>query len=581
MIRLEGISKTYGSRSLFTDVSFTLGKKERCALIGRNGTGKSTLCKILVGDVEADSGEIILPRGYTIGYLRQHLVFTHPTVREETLHAAPQREPHEADALLCGLGFTVEDLTRSPDEFSGGYQLRIELAKTLLQKPDLLLLDEPTNYLDIVSIRFLERVLKHWHGECIVISHDRSFLNRVCTHCLGLQRGSIRKVEGDTSAYFSRILEDEMRITRENENLKKQKAHLTKYVERFRFKASKASQAQSKLKALEKLGEIEDLADEHALSFSFSEAPHPGKQVAKVKNISFSYDVPLIRGVSFEIMKGERLAIVGKNGCGKSTMLKLLSKELTPSSGHISFSMNAQSGVFGQTNVERLDPEWTVLQAIGKANPVLKEQEVRLIAGQMLFHKDEAKKKIGVLSGGEKSRVLMGRVLATPSNILFLDEPTNHLDLESVEALLRAIHAFSGAVVLITHNEWILDAISFDKIIACREDGQHVHLGNYASFMEAIGWNDEQNTKPAKQHASGNDYAERKALRNKIQSLEKTITKKEKQRASLEAQLITLAEEEKHADILDVSAVLENVATEVETLYHELDALYIEQEDYQ
>jgi len=578
MIRVENLEKSFGARELFSSVSFALGKKERCALLGRNGTGKSTLMKILVGDLESDGGSMVAPKEYTIGYLKQHLHFTKGSIREEVLSSNKKAEPYEADALLCGLGFSPQQLSDPPELFSGGYQLRVELAKTLLQKPDLLLLDEPTNYLDIVSIRFLERTLKHWPGECIIISHDRSFLDRVCTHCLGLHRGGIRKVAGGTDAYFSRIREDEQRQVRENENLKKQKAHLTKFVEKFRYKASKASQAQSKLKAIEKLGEIDELEDEVVLSFAFAEKNHPGKQITAIKNISFQYETPLIQDVSFDILKGERIAIVGKNGCGKSTLLRLLSGDLSAQKGHIKYSMNATIGYFGQTNVERLDPRWTIYDAIKRSNEKLKDLEVRQIAGQMLFHKNDVHKTIDVLSGGEKARVLLGRILASECNLLLLDEPTNHLDIESVEALIHALKSFAGSVVIVTHNEWILQALELDKIILCKEGEQLIHLGDYPTFLELVGWGDDEPKKEKPKKKESNSREELKAIRSQIRTLEKELPKLEKEKGKIEAQLVELAQVEDREELVKQSEKFEKLSAEIESLYTSLDLLYSEED---
>lgn len=579
MIRIEDLEKSFASRLLFSNVSFTLGKKERCALLGRNGSGKSTLLRMIVGDIELDKGEVITPKGYTMGYLRQHLSFSHPSIRAEVLSANTKAEPYEADALLCGLGFSPDHLTEPPEKFSGGYQLRIELAKTLLQKPDLLLLDEPTNYLDIVSIRFLERLLKHWQGECLIISHDRSFLDRVCTHCLGLHRGGIRKVEGGSDAYFSRIKEDENRQMRENENLRKQKAHLTKFVERFRYKASKAGQAQSRVKALEKLGEIEELEDETTLSFSFAEKTHPGKQIGSIKNISFKYQAPLIQDVTFDILKGDRIAIIGKNGCGKSTLLKLLSGELGPQRGHIKYSMNAEIGYFGQTNVEQMNPQWTIYDAIKLANPKLKDLEVRNIAAQMLFHKDDVHKTIEVLSGGEKARVLLGRILATECNLLLLDEPTNHLDIESVEALITALKQFRGAIVIVTHNEWILQALELEKIILCKEGMQLVHLGDYDTFLDTLGWGDDEpkKEKPKKQNSENRDAL--KSIRSQIRVLEKELSNREKEKDRLEKKLVELSSKEEVETVLEHSNSFEKLIAEIDSLYVSLELLYQEEEE--
>lgn len=573
MLSVTNVAKSFGGRELFDEITFTLTKKERCALLGRNGSGKSTLMKILASELEADAGEILVPQGYTIGYLRQHMSFSKASIREEVLLGRADAMPYEADTLLCGLGFTTGQLDDAPSSFSGGYQLRVELAKTLIGAPDLLLLDEPTNYLDIPSIRFLERTLHRWPGECIIISHDRSFLDRVCTHCMGLSRKRLKRQQGKTSEFFQALALEEESKRRENENIRKQKAHLTKYVERFRFKASKASQAQSKMKAIERLGQIDDLVDEVQLAFSFSEAPHPGKQILSVKNVCFSYDKPLIEKVSFDVLKGDRIAIIGKNGCGKTTLLRLLAQELAPAAGHLKYSMNATMGYFAQTNVSKLKPSETIYQAIKRANDRLKEQQVRDIAGQMLFSNEDIFKEIKVLSGGEKARVLLGQLIATPTNLLLLDEPTNHLDIESTEALLHAIERFTHAVIIVTHNEWILEAFKPDTIILCHEKGQTIHMGDYPSFLEKIGWDEEKPVKAPKPKKPKVGNEELKAKKKQIRLLEKEIAQLEGKKERINAEILQHIEEG-GGDFAKLSQSLHATEEKIERLFTQLEKAY-------
>lgn len=591
MLFIENISKAFGGRELFSEVNVVLQPKERYALIGRNGSGKSTLLKIIAGLEQSDAGSVRLAKGVQMGYLAQHITLHATTVLDEVLHASPESPKHEAEALLCGLGFEEKQLNESPTLFSGGYQLRIELAKTLIKKPDILLLDEPTNYLDITSIRFLERFLKRWQGSMIIISHDQSFLDSICTHTMGLYRRQLRRFQGNCENYFHKIREEEENKRRENENIRKQKAHLTKFVERFRYKASKAGQAQSKLKAIEKLGEIEDLEDETTLSFAFHEKEHPGKQILSVKNLHFSYsNETLIRDVSFDLLKGETLAIIGKNGCGKSTFLRILSKELQPKQGHLKFSMNAQSGYFGQTNVQRLLESATILEEIRQSNPKLKDQEARNIAGQMLFSGEDMFKRIEVLSGGEKARVLLGKLVAKPTNLLLLDEPSNHLDIESTEALLHALNQFEGAKVIVTHNEWVLNKLNVNKILACFEKRQVLHLGDYASFQEKFSWDETSTAQPKKKKMSKAQRAQRvqeradqlRPIRQKIAQLEREIVQLEKKKKTLEESLLILYQTDDGDRIAEATKEFHVIEKQLNSTYQLLEeSLEQEEEIYQ
>lgn len=497
MIQVDGLTLAYHGVPLFEDASFSIQPGERCSLVGRNGTGKSSLFRILSGKETPDRGTISTRKNYLIGTLDQHIVFTQPTLIEEAaLGLRPEERDflYKAETILFGLGFTEKDLERSPQEFSGGYQLRLHLTKVLVGEPDCLLLDEPTNYLDIVSIRWFTNFLRDWKGEFILISHDREFLDSVSTHTMGIHRQKVAKVKGNSIHFYEQIMQKEIIHEKTRQNLEKKREHLQGFIDRFGAKASKATQAQSKQKLLGRIPVLENLKDLYQLDFEFKMANFPGKKMLEVNDISFSYDNnsehPLIKKLSLSIEKGERIAIIGKNGRGKSTILRLLAGELEPLHGIAKRSDNLAIGYFGQTNIDRLHPKNTIEEEIASANTKLTYTQTKAICGLMMFSGDKAKKTNSVLSGGEKSRVLLGKIIAAPCNLLLLDEPTHHLDLESIEALIDAIEDFEGAVIIVTHSELILKRIALDKIVVCHEGRQDMFLGTYEEFLDKAGWHD-------------------------------------------------------------------------------------------
>lgn len=519
-LKVENLSLGYGAELLFCGVSFTLQRGEHCSLVGRNGTGKSTLLRLLSGQEHADSGHITMPKGYKLGFLQQHIDFSQTTLLAEAMLGLPssQREcRYLAERVLSGLGFSIGELEKPPKEFSGGYQLRLHLAKVLLSDPDCLLLDEPTNYLDIVSLRWLRRFLQEWPGEFILISHDREFLDSVSTHTMGIHRKQVRKIAGSTDDYFMQILQDEEVYEKTRVNIERKKVHAEKFIERFGAKATKAAQAASRQKMVARLPTLEKLKDLYNLDFQFNTAPFFGRKMAEMAAVSFSYQpaMPLISQLSLTLERGERLAIVGKNGRGKSTILRLLAQDLSPQGGDITYGDNVLVGYFGQTNVDRLNPTLTVEEEIATANASLGYTAIRGICGLMMFNGDSAKKPVNVLSGGERSRVLLGKIIAKPCNLLLLDEPTHHLDIESIEALIDALEDFSGGIVLVTHSELILQRLLFDKILVCHHARQELFLGDYAAFLEKDGWHDntEAATQPQPRKKGADAAADRLARR--------------------------------------------------------------------
>ncbi|MCB0344741.1 MAG: ABC-F family ATP-binding cassette domain-containing protein, partial [Bdellovibrionales bacterium] len=502
MIQIDNISKSFGSQQLFSDASFSVGRGERIGLVGRNGHGKSTLLKIIAGTESSDSGEIHFPKDYRVGYLSQKLDFSAASVLEECSKTLKKNEDgwletHRAEAILHGLGFSEHQFAMRPSELSGGFQVRLQLAKLLVSHPDLLLLDEPSNYLDIVSLRWLTKFLRSWSGELILVTHDRGFMDQIITHTVGVHRTKVRKVPGSTSYYYSQVALEEEFHEKTRVNQEKKRAQAEEFISRFRAKATKARAVQSRVKALDRMEQLEQLENISNLEFSFQYSPTQSKWLMKVSDISFGYtEEPLMESISFAVGADDRIGVIGKNGRGKTTLLNLIAGELNPTSGEISLGANTKLAYFGQTNVDRLSPNLTIEQEVQSVNPSLSRTSVRNICGAMMFEGELAEKRIEVLSGGERARVLLGKVLASPANLLLLDEPTNHLDMESTEALTRAIEQFRGAIILVAHSEDMLRK-TVDKLVVFDGGRASVFDGTYDDFVERVGWSEEEQASEA------------------------------------------------------------------------------------
>lgn len=497
MIIASNLEKSFGAQSLFEGVSFLINKGERVGLVGKNGAGKSTLFKMILGKEEPDAGTLSAPKGYRIGALEQIIRFTQPTVLKECVQALSpdkQWDQYKAEIILSGLGFTDQDFHKDPDTFSGGYQVRINLCKALLANPNMLLLDEPTNYLDILSLRWLREYLNKWPGEMVLITHDRDFMDRVTTHTLGLHRKQAKKVAGGTIKYYEQIVQEEEAYELTRKNLESKRKEMQALIDRFKAKASKATMAQSRVKMMEKMGTMEKLSTEKNLGFKFNHRPCPGKIIMEVKNLAFSYDNKpennIFSEVSFSIGRHDRIGIIGANGKGKSTLLNCLAGDLSPNSGSITTHPALCVGHFGQTNIDRLEPGNQVLGEILNSNPSLSLQAAHTICGAMMFSGDLAKKKVSVLSGGERSRLLLGKIISHPTNLLLLDEPSHHLDVESIEAMIEELNDYAGAVVIVTHSELLLRTLAQNLIIFHQGRAQFFR-GGYDDFLEKVGWEGE------------------------------------------------------------------------------------------
>ena len=603
MLQADNLHKSYGTQVLFDKVGFTVNPGERVGLVGRNGHGKTTLFRIILGQEKADSGVISTPGGYTIGHLSQHISFQENTILEEACLSLPDNdtgidETYKAETVLMGLGFSTADFSLDPRDLSGGFQIRLNLAKVLVSDPNLLLLDEPTNYLDIVSMRWLGQFLRNWKKELIIITHDRSFMDSVTNHTMAIHRSRIKKVSGPTEKVYGQLLMEEEIYEKTRSNDEKKRKEVEQFINRFRAKATKAKAVQSRIKSLQRKDEKAKLDELRNLEFTFNEAPFTGRQYMEIKNLSFAFDpvAPrLIDDLSFFVGKGERIAIIGKNGKGKTTLLNLLAGELTPLAGTVTRHKNMKLAYFGQTNIVRLDPGKTVEQEIMDAHPDQNRGVARGICGVMMFPGDNALKKISVLSGGEKSRVLLGKLLLSPTNMLLLDEPTNHLDMESTDSLLEAVDAFSGSVIIVTHSEMILHALA-TRLIVFDDGNVTLFEGTYQDFLDRVGWKDEEGPVQAEnEEASPQDTkVSKKQLRriraDLINKKSKSLGGLQKKIDATESEIVRLEEkiENDNKDLLDASVkgdgetikrlskAIHDAKFRVERLFYELEHLHDE-----
>ena len=566
MLKVSGLEKTYGSQVIFDNVSFVINPGERIGLVGRNGHGKTTLFKMILGEEHPDAGAISVPKHYTIGHLSQHIRFTEDTVLKEGCLSLPVSEDgidesYKVETILMGIGFTRDDFDRSPLLLSGGYQIRLNLAKVLVSEPNLLLLDEPTNYLDIVSMRWLTRFLRNWKNELMIITHDRNFMDSVTTHTMAIHRYKMQKIAGNTQKMYQQILQQEEIHEKTRINDAKKREEIEEFVNRFRAKATKAKAVQSRVKSLEKMGNLEKLSNIKTLDFSFKSAPFQGKWLMNATDISFSYQQDgqkLIDGLTIAVGKNDRVAIIGKNGKGKTTLLDILAGELQPQTGIINHNQNSALAYFGQTNVNRLSLQKTIEQEIMDTHPDCSKGAARKICGIMMFSGNNALKKIDVLSGGEKSRVLLGKLLVTPANLLLLDEPTNHLDMDSIDSLVEAIEEFDGGVIIVTHSELILNAVA-TRLIVFDNDKVTVFEGNYQEFLDRVGWESEREEGEARETRSSSkqkkniNKKELRRLRAQLnEKCSKTLGPLQKMIADMEKDIMIL---EKDVEIESIALV--------------------------
>jgi ATP-binding cassette subfamily F protein 3 len=538
MLRLEHISKIYPTGEVLKDVNWEVKVGDRIGLVGVNGAGKSTQLKIIAGEIEPTAGEVIRPTSLHIAYLTQEFeVDPTRTVREEfwrafgeanTVHeslAQVQRDmetadPEELDKLIHKLdrlqrqfealdgygleaqiekilpemGFEAEDGDRLVSAFSGGWQMRMSLGKILLQKPDLLLLDEPTNHLDLETIEWLETYLKGVKTPMVIVSHDREFLDRLCTQIVETERGVSTTYLGNYSAYLQQKAEmQESQMSayeRQQKELEKQQT----FVDRFRASATRSTQAKSREKQLEKIERIEaPTANLRTLHFRFPPAPRSGREVVKIKDLVHAYDEKILfLGADLLIERGDRVAFLGPNGAGKSTLLHLMMGMEQPTEGTVELgNHNVIPGYFEQNQAEALDLRRTVMETIHDEVPEWKNEEVRTLLGRFLFSGETVFKKVESLSGGEKARLALAKMLLRPANLLILDEPTNHLDIPAKEMLEEAIQNYDGTVIIVSHDRYFISQVA-NKIVEIRDGEFRTYLGDYHYYLDKIAEEKEQ-----------------------------------------------------------------------------------------
>ena len=529
MIQLQGAGKRFGHKLLFENCDWLITPKEKTGLVGGNGTGKSTILKIICGLESLDYGSISYTKGIKLRYLPQDgltlsgrsvfaecmTVFAdlHEMERElETLHhslaeldplgaeysAAADRLHHidsefrnrdgyaieaQVGTVLDGLGFHKDDWTRRTEEFSGGWQMRIALAKLLLEKPNLLLLDEPTNHLDLEARNWLEQYLTSYPFGYVLISHDRYFLDTTVNRTVEVWNKKVWFYSGNYEKYLAQKAERKMQLEAAYKNQRDRVEALEAFINRFRATATKAKQVQSRIKELEKIERIEIPPDEQTIHFSFPQPKPSGRIVAEFKNVSKSYGTKhVFSDASFVIERGDRIALVGINGAGKSTMIKLLAGTEPLTSGSYTLGHNAMPDYFAQDQYKELDPERRMIDDLGDAAPRSTNTELRTLLGCFLFSDDDVFKKIGVLSGGERNRYALARMLLAPSNFLLLDEPTNHLDMRAKDVLLDSLSKYSGTVVFVSHDRYFIDNLAA-RVFEIEDGHVHVYPGNYEDYL--------------------------------------------------------------------------------------------------
>ena len=642
MIRLNNIGLAFGSKTILDNVSLHIRRNDRIGLIGPNGTGKSTLFKLICKLIEPCEGNIILAKDTSTGYLPQEgFVFKKTTIFEEAssafddiLHiksridkihtqledASLQGEDHllllddyahlqhqlevingskveaETGKVLKGMGFKESDFEKSISTFSGGWQMRVALSRLLLQEPNLLLLDEPTNHLDIDSILWLEEYLKEFNGSLIIISHDRAFLDRNITKVWELENGRINEYYGNYSFYEA---EKENRIglqTARYINQQKKIKEVERFIERFRAKNTKASQVQSRILMLEKM-EKEELPENttEAVKFKFRTSKQSGINVLDVKDISHKYDGNLIfHDICLSIERGERVALVGQNGSGKSTLLRIIAGLEQPHSGTIKTGHNVLYDYFAQEHAEKLNSNNTLLQEIESVSPFHMIPHIRRILGAFLFSGDDVFKPVSVLSGGEKSRLSLAKMLLKPTNFLIMDEPTNHIDIATKKILKNALLDYDGSLLIVSHDRNFLDGL-VSKVYELRNGNIHVHLGSFGDFLEKKEANlhietlesnmNNSSIKPEEAGSQKQQYllkkeqnARKRKLTKELQNVEKETSLLETRKKELDRTLLDTSLYSDKEKSIEINRQYKVVTQELNSLYNKWEIIHAELE---
>lgn len=637
MLSLNNISLSFGDKHLLNEVSALINPGDRIGLVGPNGAGKSTLLKIIAGEITPTGGSVKTSKAATIGYLPQDGVDPDPdcTVYEEverafqdirqlerkvrqTQHKLADMDEQSPDyeetlerlglmqskleqsgaytlqsdieKVLMGLGFAPDEFNRSTTEFSGGWLMRIALAKLLLQKPTYLLLDEPTNHLDIESLRWIEQFLKNYEGAVIIVSHDKAFLNEITTRTLALDRGDLLDYAGNYSYYREKDEERKEHLRKAYKNQQKEIKEIQEFIDRFRYKASKAKQVQSRIKKLEKMDKIELDEHEEEIYFEFPPPERSGAIVMQLQHIRKQYgDNIVFEDLSYSIDRGDKVAVLGPNGAGKSTFIRMMAGLEGFSDGQREPGHNVTTSYFAQHQADELDLDKTVFEIMREAAPKADETRLRTILGCFLFQGEDVFKKVSVLSGGEKSRLALARMLLQPANFLIFDEPTNHLDMQSKQILQQALQQYEGTFMIVSHDRDFLDPI-VDKVLEVRPDETNNFLGNVSYYLRKV--EEREETEDQNQSQSSNNQnglsrkeerrirAQKRQKRNKaLKPVKKKLDPLEDDIEEMESRKDEIEELMAQPDFYDDEKQVKEISMEYEKLKAELVEVYAEWEE--
>ena len=621
MISVNNLSVQFTGTDLFSGVTFNIGDRDRIGLVGMNGAGKSTLLKILCGWQEPESGTIVVASGQTVGYLPQEMVpdaigtvleeamtafsaiddleheqerltaeiaertdyesaeYTrllerHNEVTEHLTLLGGARRQEQAEKVLLGLGFKHSDFRRPVAVFSGGWQMRVELAKLLLRHPDFLLLDEPTNHLDIVSIQWLENYLANYSGAVVLVSHDRTFLDNITKRTIEITAGRIYDYKCPYSEYVVQMQERRASQMAQLTNQQRQVAQIEAFIERFRYKATKAKQVQSRVKMLERMEKISvDEVSTESIHFQFPPAPHSGKIVVETKGLGKAYgDNQVFDGVDLLLTAGKKVAFVGRNGEGKSTMAKIIVGDINDYTGSFKLGAGVQLGYYAQNQAAMLNLDKTVFETIDDIAQGDIRPKIRNILGSFLFGDDDIDKKVKVLSGGEKARLALAKLLLTPSNLLILDEPTNHLDMNSKDILKNALLQYTGTLIVVSHDRDFLSGLT-DELYEFRDGAVHEFKGDIMDFLASrdVPWHvsteasvaaiQTQKEAPSNISTGRASYEQSKERERERRKLQNVVKQKEQEIEALEA------------SIAERDAILATGAVQTADFYKEYQAL--------